>query len=200
MSRSIRILLPLILFSCGLLFSGTFFPGLSLSGPAASGGQGLEGIWKFLPGKSTDIASWGYSLPQIDISTADGKVRVIHDWLDRGNVAFADTFEFRPGGGEVTSVVRSEVWPDNWYMGVLSSPGEARNVSGRWLEPEKAFRVVARQNVRTSQGETAVTTTRDYTLGPEGKTLTLTEQRSSRPSPVVLVFERNGTSPRSDIK
>jgi hypothetical protein len=75
-------------------------------------------------------------------------------------------------------------------MGVLSSPGDPRTVSGRWLEPEKSFRVVTRQTVRTSQGKTTLTTTRDYTLGPQGKTLTLSEKRSSRPSPVVLVFER----------
>jgi hypothetical protein len=79
-------------------------------------------------------------------------------------------------------------------MGVLSSVGDARTVSGRWLEPEKAIRAVARQTVRTSQGKTTVTTTRDYTLGPEGKTLTLSEKRSSRPSPVVLLFERKEPS------
>ena len=177
-------LIPLILLLFVLLFSS----------PAQAGGPGLEGTWKFVPTGSTDIVTWGNSLPQIDISTAGGKVRVLHNWLERGSVAFADTFEFRPGGGEVTSVVRSEIWPDNWFMGVLSSAGDTRSVSGNWLEPEKAFRVVARQAVRTSQGKTSVTTTRDYTLGPQGKTLTLSEKRSSRPSPVVLVFERKEPS------
>jgi hypothetical protein len=177
--------IPLILVFTVLLFSALLF-----SIPAFAGGPGLEGTWKFVPAGSTDIVTWGNSLPQIDISTADGKVRVIHNWLERGTVAFADTFDFRPGGGEVTSVVRSEIWPENWFMGVLSSPGDPRTVSGRWLEPEKSFRVVTRQTVRTSQGKTTLTTTRDYTLGPQGKTLTLSEKRSSRPSPVVLVFER----------
>ncbi|HEX7571691.1 MAG TPA: hypothetical protein VF514_01255 [Bacteroidota bacterium] len=176
--------LPLFLLLSGLL----------ISSPALAAGPGLEGTWKFVPAKSTDIASWNYSQPQLRISSADGNVRVIHDWLDRGKVAYADTFEFRPGGSPVTSVTRSEVWPENWYMGVLSSPGDARTISGLWLEPGKGLRVVARQTVRTSQGKTTVTTTRDYTLGPEGKTLTLSEKRSSRPSPVVLVFERKEPS------
>jgi hypothetical protein len=180
MRSLVCMLLPLIVFFSGLLFSG----------PVLAAGPGFEGTWKLLPARSTDIVTWGNSLPQIDISAADGNVRVLHELLERGSVAFADTFVFRPGRGEVTSVVRSEVWPDNWFMGVLSSVGDSRTVSGHWLEPEKSFRVITRQTVRTSQGKTAVTTTRDYTLGPEGKTLTLSEKRSSRPSPVVLIFER----------
>ena len=175
---------------CKLLPRILFFGVPLFSSLAQAGRPGLEGTWKFVPAGSTDIVTWGNSLPQIDISTADGKVRVLHNWLERGSVAFADTFEFRPGGGEVTSVVRSEIWPDNWFMGVLSSPGDPRTVSGRWLEPEKSFSIVTRQTVRTSQGKTPLTTTRDYTLGPQGKTLTLSEKRSSRPSPVVLLFER----------
>ena len=181
--------IPLILFVTVLLFAAVLS-----SIPAQAGGPGLEGTWKFVPAGSTDIVTWGNSLPQIDISTADDGVRVIHNWLERGSVAFADTFEFRPGRGEVTSVVHSEIWPDNWFMGVLSSAGDTRTVSGNWLEPEKAFRVVARQAVRTSQGKTSVTTTRDYTLGSGGKILTVSEKRSSRPSPVVLVFERKEPS------
>jgi hypothetical protein len=177
-------LIPVILLLFVLLFSG----------PALAGGPGLEGTWKFVPAGSTDIVTWGNSIPQIDISMGDGKIRVHHNWLERGNVAYADTFDFRPGGKEAKTITRSEVWPDNWFMGVLSSPGDSRTVSGRWLDPEKSFRVVTRQIVRTSQGKTTVTTTRDYTLGLQGKTLTLSEKRSSRPSPVVLVFERKEPS------
>ena len=75
-------------------------------------------------------------------------------------------------------------------MGVLASVGAPRTVSGLWLRPEESLRVTSRQVLRTSQGTISVTTTREYTLGPDGATLTLTEQRSSRPTPVVLVFER----------
>ncbi|HTY60420.1 MAG TPA: hypothetical protein VMF59_16475 [Bacteroidota bacterium] len=157
-------------------------------------GPGIAGTWTFVPAKSTDIASWGYSVPQIEVTLREGSVRVIHDWLEKGNVAYADTFAFRPGGEPSVSVTRSEVWPENWYMGVLASVGAPRTVSGLWLRAEESLRVTSRQVLRTSQGTIAVTTTREYTLGPEGATLTLTEQRSSRPTPVVLVFERREPS------
>jgi hypothetical protein len=181
--------LPLLLFVTALLFAGPLF-----SGSALAAGPGIEGIWKFVPAKSTDIASWNYSEPRLEISLAGGIVEVIHDWLDRGTVAYADTFAFRPGGTASTSATRSEVWPENWYMGVLASPGDPRTVSGLWVEPARSLRVIARETVRTSQGKTSLTTTREYTLSRDENTLTLTEKRSSRPTPVLLVFERKGPS------
>jgi hypothetical protein len=164
-----------------------------VSVPAA--GPGIEGTWKFIPAKSTDIASWNYSLPQLEISSSAGAVRVIHNWLDRGKVAYADTFAFSPGGTVSASITRSEVWPENWYMGVLSSAGDPRTVSGVWIQPGSSLRVTTRESLRTSQGKTSVATTREYTLGPDGNTLTLSQKRSSRPTPVILVFERK-ESPR----
>jgi hypothetical protein len=162
--------------------------------PLNAAGPGIEGAWKFLPSKSTDIASWDNSQPQIDISSRDGNVSVIHGWLEKGNVAYADTFAFRPGGEPSVSVTSSEVWPENWYMGVLGNVGSPRTVSGLWIRAEESLRVTSVQVLRTSQGTASVTTTREYTLGADGKTLTLTEQRSSRPTPVVLVFERKEPS------
>ncbi|HMK37752.1 MAG TPA: hypothetical protein VK569_00335, partial [Bacteroidota bacterium] len=128
-------------------------------------------------------------------SSSQGNVRIICEWLERGKAAFADTFDVRKAGAQVTSTVRSEVWPPNWFMGVLLVPGESRTVSGSWLEPGKTLRVVSRETLRTSQGNIGVSTTFDYTLAADGKTLTRSEKRSTRPTPVVLVFERKESAP-----
>ena len=158
--------------------------------PLAANGPGLEGSWKFIPAKSTDIATWDNSQPQIEISSAGGNVRIIRGWLYRAKIAYADTFEFRPGGDPVTTPVRSEVWPENWFMGVLSSPGDPRTFRGAWVAEGKVLRLIVRETVRTSQGKTVIETTADYMLGTGGTTLTVSERRSSRPTPVVLLFER----------
>jgi hypothetical protein len=163
---------------------------LLFPGSLPAGGPGLEGTWQFIPLKSTDIATWNYSQPQVEISSSAGAVRVIHGWLDRGKVAYADTFAFSPGGAASASITRSEVWPENWYMGVLSSAGDPRTVSGIWVQHGSSLRVTTRETLRTSQGTTFVTTIREYMLGADGTTLTLSEKRSSRPTPVILVFER----------
>ena len=68
--------------------------------------------------------------------------------------------------------------------------GTALMVSGSWLEPGKALTVSTDQVVRTSQGERTLTTRREYQVDSTGTLLTLTEQRASRPSPVILLFRR----------
>lgn len=157
-------------------------------------GPGLEGTWKFVPTKSSDIVTWDNSQPQLEITLAAGNIRIIRGWLYRGRIAYADTFEFRPGGESVTTTARSEVWPENWFMGVLSSPGDPRTAKGVWVEEGRALRLVVHETVRTSQGKTALTTTADYALGTDGNSLAVSEKRSSRPTPVVLMFERKGPS------
>ena len=158
-------------------------------------GSSIEGTWEFVPAKSTEIATWKGRLPELVIATAGARVSVIQNWLDRGQVAYADTFLFTPGGPAVRIPVRSVEWPENWFMGVLAAVGDERTVSGAWKDEGTDLRVTAVQPVVTSQGKTTVTTTREYVLGGGGSSLTVTEQRSTRPTPVVLVFERKGAKP-----
>jgi len=153
-------------------------------------GSSIEGVWKFVPAKSTEIAAWKGRVPEIVIAAAGDRVSVIQNWLERGQVAYADTFLFAPGGPPVSSPVRSVEWPDNWFMGVLASVGDERTVAGSWQAQGTDLRTTTVQPVLTSQGKTTVTTVREYVLGAGGSALTVTEQRSTRQTPVVLVFER----------
>ena len=150
----------------------------------------LDGTWKFVAEKSTDLATWRYRVLQLEIATTDSQVRIVHQWMEGGAVAFADSFLFRPGGGKTSMDVHSEIWPDNWYMGVLAIKGSTKGVSGFWFEQGTILRVVTDQPVQTSQGRSVLTTSRVFRLNPDSSTLTLTEQRSSRPTPAVLIFER----------
>jgi len=158
-------------------------------------GPSIDGTWTSVPARSTEIAAWKGRTLGLAISVRGDRVSIVHNWLDRGQVAYADTFRFVPGGKAVRSVVCSVEWPDNWLMGVLSSAGDERTVSGSWQVEGSDIRTVTVQPVVTSQGKTTVTTTREYVLGDGGNTLTLTERRSSRPTPVVLVFERKEVRP-----
>ncbi|HTO93390.1 MAG TPA: hypothetical protein VMM80_03435 [Bacteroidota bacterium] len=169
---------------------------LTLAGrPENPAGSSIEGTWKFVPAKSTEIATWKGRIPEMVIFGRESQVCVIENWLERGQVAYADTFLFTPGGPSTRSLVRSVEWPDNWFMGVLSSAGDERSVSGSWQTKGSDLRVITVQPVVTSQGKTSITTTREFALGSDGLSLTVTERRSSRPAPVVLVFERKEGKP-----
>jgi hypothetical protein len=165
--------------------------GISRSGPAEV--PGLEGTWRFLPDRSTDIATWRSRTPQLTISQEGGMVVILHEWLERNQVVFVDSLVFRPGEPPSHVPVRSVIWSENWFMGVLAKKGTMKAVSGSWIDRERELRVTTEQAVTVSQGETVLRTTREYVLDPAGKTLTLTELRSTRPTAVILVFERRET-------
>jgi len=152
--------------------------------------QSVFGTWKLLPEKSTDLATWRYRLPQLSIDSTGAPVRAILHWMERSRVASADTFLLDPGGDTLEVPVRSRLWSANWYMGVLAVENSVRKVSGSWSQKPVGLNLTSEQPVSISQGETLLRTRWEYRLDPSTGLLTVREQRSSRPTPVVMVFER----------
>jgi len=151
----------------------------------------LDGKWTFEKEKSTNLATWRYRMPQLKINTSAKRVTILRQWLDRNRIAFTDSVTFEPGGAMTLIPIVSPIWTGNWYMGVLAKQNSTQSVSGKWIQAQVALRTVAEETIEISQGETRITTTTEYRLSPDGNTLTVTEQRSSRPTPVVLVFTRS---------
>ena len=159
--------------------------------PAPSGSDpDISGTWTFVPARSTDLATWRYRVPSLTIHDTRSSVTIALHWIEGKRIASVDSFQVTPGGPPTRIVVTSPLWPENWYMGVLAKEGSTRTVTGRWIEGRSALRVVSDQVVRVSQGETTIRTTQDFRLSQGDSTLTVTEHRSTRPTPVVLVFER----------
>jgi len=75
-------------------------------------------------------------------------------------------------------------------MGVLAKSGSSKTVAGSWEKADRVLQIQKEQTVETSQGETQIKTTFTYDLDRRGNILTVTEKRSSRPTPIKLVFER----------
>jgi hypothetical protein len=163
---------------------------IAIDAPAQSD---ITGTWTFVKDKSTDLATWKSWGPEVEIAGSPDRVTIAHRWGERNQVVHTDSFAFLPGGAPTAIPVGSEIWTDNWFMGVLAKRGSSLIVTGIWLEPAKSFKTRTDQVVWTSQGESTLSTTREYRLDASGTTLTLTEQRASRPTPVVLVFQRSST-------
>lgn len=156
----------------------------------AAGEPPIAGTWVFIKEQSTDLATWRYRVPQVVIGQTGNTVTILHRWMEGNQAVHADSFAFRPGEGTMAIPVQSERWTGNWYMGVLAKAGTARSVRGKWLEQDTALQMESAQTVLISQGETTLTTKWEYRLDPTGGVLTVTEQRSSRPTPVVTVYKR----------
>ncbi len=151
----------------------------------------LYGSWSFKADESTDLAPWRYRTPHLDIRPEGEKgVTVINTWSHRRYGAFVDSFTVYPGEEPTTQIIQSEHFPENWYIGVLRIPNTNRTVSGEWKENDRHLIMETKELLQTSQGEITVQTRREFTLDWRGDKLTMVKNRSTRPTPVKLVFER----------
>ena len=163
------------------------------------GEKSIYGAWKLNLEKSTDIQTWRYrKLTTVISAEKDGLVSVNNIWRNKGKGegagSWIDSVAFKPGGDPVEFMVDSQIWQENWYMGVLSKKDVARTVSGSWVKEGRELKTVIEQIVEVSQGDATVKTDRHYKLNWCGDELTVTEQRSTRPTPVVLVYDKVETT------
>ena len=159
---------------------------------AAGAGDGgtIFGTWSFDPSRSTDLAIWKSLTPRLVISGTAEVITIRTLWMEGKNVRWADSATVRAGGPPVTQPATSAIWPDNWFMGVLTKKGAPLTVSALWRTPGTALDVTATRIVEVSQGDAATTTIREMRVDSTGSTLNVLERRSARPTPVRLVFQR----------
>jgi len=151
----------------------------------------IYGAWKFNKEKSTDLATWRYRQPQLIIrDEGEAGISIVTNWLERNKVVMVDSVNFLPDGEPVAIPVTSQYWYENWYMGVLAKVGTNKTVSGNWEKQDRSLQVQKELTVETSQGDTQIQTTYTYNLDRGGDVLTVIEKRSSRPTPITLVFDR----------
>lgn len=150
----------------------------------------IYGTWKLNAKKSTDIVTVQYRQLEMKIQKKGEAVTITHHWLSRNKIASVDSVRFIPGGDAVKIPVTSQIWPDNWYMGVLQKLGTDIVFTASWKDPDRELEVTKEQTVETSQGDTKIKTTRCFKLDRRGNKLIVIEKRSSRPTPIQLVFDR----------
>jgi len=166
---------------------------IMIAGLACSSSEkSLYGTWTLVPEKSTDLAPWKYRHLQVEIRKEGEAITLLQKWLQRKKVAFVDSVTFVPGGQAVQVPVETYVWPENWFMGVLAKKSSSKKISGVWKKQDQTLVVTREQAVLISQGQTTITTTREYGLDWRGKTLTIKEKRSTRPTLVKYVLKRIG--------
>jgi len=150
----------------------------------------LFGKWEFVKEQSTDIAPWRYRQPELVIQQNEDSITILEKWRERQKIAFVDSIRFKPDSTVHQILVSSQIWPQNWFMGVLAKTGSFKQVTANWLTPGQRLKVMTEQIVEISQGETRLKTTRDYQLEADGDILRVDEYRSTRPQPVTLIFRR----------
>ena len=150
----------------------------------------IFGRWKLNLKESTDLVTWRYRQLEMAIRENGGKIEIINHWKSRRAGDWVDSLAFVPGGDTVRIPIKTAHWPENWYMGVLSIPGTVKKVSGYWDKPKRELTVYLGQLVQVSQGRRVISTQKNFSLNRAGDKLTVIEKRSSRPTHILLSFDR----------
>jgi len=164
---------------CLLLFSTQSYP---------DSDNTIYGRWKFLPKESTDIVTWRYKHQELEITNRQEEIAVLQKFFYRKKVVYVDSMIIIPGGEPRTSIQRTQNWAGNWYMGILAQVGSEKKVHGKWKEKHKVLQIDREEVLQTSQGEIDLNTNREFRV--DGDKLIVLEKRSTRPTPITLVFEK----------
>lgn len=174
---------PFLLFTLAVW---TLLPGSSA--PAA---EGMDGSWKLIAEKSTDIDLYGTL--SVDIRSEGPRLVLIRTW--GAARSFRDSLSLSVGGAANRVPVTHRVFPSNVFMGLAMQAGTAREIKA-YRMGDSTIRLEESFRLRGSQGEALVTSTHRFTLSGDQTRLTYEIQRSTRTSgpPVSFVLSRAGTS------
>ena len=150
----------------------------------------IYGKWTLNRDKSTDLASWRYRQLELEIASENNQLTIIQNWTHKRYGNFIDSVAFKPGIDTSKVIVKSPVWQKNWFMGILAKVNSVKTVCGSWQEIDKKLTTETKEIVAVSQGDAEITTVNEFSLNRKGDILTVTEKRSTRPTPITLVFDR----------
>lgn len=147
-------------------------------GAPAAMAAGIDGEWKLLPEKSSEIAL--YTTVALKITLTENNVTIQQTW--GGGRAFRDTVTLPVDGKKHTLTVRDRVWPTNVFMGVRLKPGSTRELAARWEKKGEVLVVTETYPLLVSQGERTLTTEHRFTLTENGTQLQWQQVRATRPA------------------
>ncbi len=153
---------------------------------------GLEGEWKMLPERSSEIGL--YNTVALTFTTTPGSVALVQVW--GGGRAFRDTVILTTDGKVHRLPVRDRVWPSNVFMGVSLQPGTLRELSARWDRKDEVLVITERTPLLVSQGAITLETENRFELSENGTVLTWKLRRPTRPESATATY----TFTRADLR
>jgi hypothetical protein len=137
----------------------------------------MDGDWKMLPEKSSEIDLFGTVKLRIEHSA--NLVTVVRTW--GGRRGFRDSVTLAVNGPAIRVPVESRIWATNVFMGASMQPGTEREISARSERDGKVLRISERYPLRVSQGPLQYVAENVFALSDDNSTLTWRINRSTRP-------------------
>lgn len=168
-----------------ILSAGLFLAGLNLL--SATEASGLIGSWKLDVPASSSITPWDQET--LEITTDDQLVQIDRRLQWGKDRKVGDVTRFKPDGVTVTNNPVT-YWLDTWYNNVYIGTDHQKQVRGEWLAGGQGLKLVTNLNLEAQQGDVPVQIDDTWQLSPDGNTLTLTQNRSTRNQEMTYVFNR----------
>ncbi len=165
-----------------LLFAGLL--ALVLGAPARAN-EKFEGEWVTIQELSTALDPFRRIELKIVI---DGSRIVLDELFTAGRRFHGETYDLNTKRKE--NIVPISWWGANRHIGAYIGGDKTMRIEANWVDGGQTLKLESDFVLATQQGETPVRTYTEYRLSRDGKRLTKLEFRSSRPLPIVHVFER----------
>ncbi len=166
----------------GLLLAFTVF---TVAAPAADLPSGMTGSWTFDPARSTDLSPWRNATLIISL---DGTRLTLDRALNWGRRAHRELTAVDLAAPSTTLPLGW--WVDNRHIGAYAPHDATQTIRSAVLDNGRVLRLDIDFPLETQQGTRAVNVLRQFQLSPDGDTLTVIDLRSTRPRPVVHVYQR----------
>lgn len=147
--------------------------------------SGMTGNWTFVPARSTDLSPWRTATLTLSLDGTQLTVARNLAWGRRVHEEHTTVDLAAP-----STTLPLEWWVDNRHLGAYAPHDATQTIRPTVLDAGRVLRLDIDFPLETQQGTRAVNVLRQFQLSPDGDTLTVTDLRSSRPRPVVHVYQR----------
>ncbi|WP_221029727.1 hypothetical protein [Actomonas aquatica] len=152
---------------------------------AADPSPALTGTWTFDRERSTDLSPWRTADLEISL---EGSELIVTRTLKSGRRTHTETLTVDLTAPSTTNPL--EWWVDNRHLGAYAPHDATQVVSPTVLDNGRVLRLSMDYTLETQQGPHPVNTLRQFQISPDGQVLTVTDLRTTRPRPVVHVYQR----------
>lgn len=145
----------------------------------------FSGEWVTVRELSTALDPFSRIELKIDV---DGSEIILEELYSTGRRFNAETYKLDTK--KKKNVVPITWWSANRHLGAYIGGDKTMTIMANWIDDGSTLQLESHFVLETSQDETPVRTYSEYRLSRGGERLTRLELRSTRPLPIVHVFER----------
>ncbi len=149
---------------------------LSVSMGASQANVDLNGRWKLIPEKSSEISLYGTL--SVGIEQKGVNVTITQKWGERRSLN--DTLRLRTDGKFVTVLIKNRVFPSNVFMGLSMPVGATRKVKATWEDNGSRLRLDDQYEIHGSQGLSPMAAVHTFELSNDKELLIYRIVRSTR--------------------